>query len=95
MNTLFRGKDLISLADYTVGEIQTIIDIAMEMKRDFAMNGGQFQDLLLRKTLFMMFFEQSTRTRNSLEAGMTQLGGHAHDLTPDKMQITHGESPKD
>jgi len=43
----------------------------------------------------MMFFEQSTRTRNSMEAGMTQLGGHAHDLTPDKMQITHGEVAKD
>jgi ornithine carbamoyltransferase len=46
-------------------------------------------------TLFMMFFEQSTRTRNSMEAGMTQLGGHAHDLTPDKMQLSHGESAKD
>ena len=26
---------------------------------------------------------------------MTQLGGHAHDLTPDKMQLSHGESAKD
>ena len=43
----------------------------------------------------MIFFEQSTRTRNSMEAGMTQLGGHAHDLTADKMQLSHGESPKD
>lgn len=30
-----------------------------------------------------------------MEAGMTQLGGHAHDLTVDKMQISHGESPRD
>ena len=52
-------------------------------------------ELLKGSTLFMIFFEQSTRTRNSMEAAMTQLGGHAHDLTPDKMQITHGESPKD
>jgi ornithine carbamoyltransferase len=43
----------------------------------------------------MVFFEQSTRTRNSIEAGITQLGGHAHDLTSDKMQLSHGESPKD
>ena len=43
----------------------------------------------------MIFFEQSTRTRNSMEAGMTQLGGHAHDLTADKMQLSHGETPKD
>jgi ornithine carbamoyltransferase len=30
-----------------------------------------------------------------MEAGITQLGGHAHDLTPDKMQLSHGESAKD
>jgi ornithine carbamoyltransferase len=30
-----------------------------------------------------------------MEAGMTQLGGHAHDLTADKMQLSHGESTKD
>lgn len=50
---------------------------------------------LADKTLFMIFFEQSTRTRNSMGAGITQLGGHAHDLTPDKMQLSHGESAKD
>ena len=93
MNTLLRGRDLITLADWSVGEIRTVLDVAMEMKRRYAL--GQYEDLLKHKTLFMLFFEQSTRTRNSLEGGMTQLGGHAHDLTPDKMQITHGESPKD
>ena len=93
MNTLLRGRDLISLADFSVGEIRTIIDVAMEMKRRYAL--GRYEELLAHRTLFMLFFEQSTRTRNSLEAAMTQLGGHAHDLTPDKMQITHGESPKD
>ena len=93
MNTLLRGKDLITLADWSVQEIRTAIDVAMEMKRRYAL--GQYEELLAHRTLFMLFFEQSTRTRNSLEAGMTQLGGHAHDLTPNKMQITHGESPKD
>ena len=91
--TTYRGRDLITLADYTVEEIQYMLDLAGELKEQFRRD--QFSDALSHKTLFMMFFEQSTRTRNSLEAGMTQLGGHAHDLTPDKMQITHGESPKD
>lgn len=93
MNTLLRNRDLITLADWSVNEIRTVLDVAMDMKRRYAL--GQYEDLLRHKTLFMLFFEQSTRTRNSLEAGMTQLGGHAHDLTPNKMQITHGESPKD
>ena len=47
------------------------------------------------QTIFLMFFDKSTRTRNSFEAGMTQLGGHAHFLTADAMQVSHGESPKD
>ena len=37
------------------------------------------------QTLFMIFYNQSLRTRNSFEAGMTQLGGHAHFLDPDKI----------
>ncbi len=56
---------------------------------------GEPHRLLPDKTLFMIFFDKSTRTRNSFEAGITQLGGHAHDLNPDIMQISHGESPKD
>ena len=42
-----------------------------------------------------MFFEQSTRTRNSMEAGITQLGGHAHFIDTSTMQISHGEVAKD
>jgi ornithine carbamoyltransferase len=93
MNTFFHGRDLISLDEWEVGDIRTTIDVAMDFKRRYAQ--ARYERLLDQKTLFMMFFEQSTRTRNSLEAGMTQLGGHAHDLTPSKMQITHGESPRD
>jgi ornithine carbamoyltransferase len=93
MHTALHGKDLISFEDWSRQEIDTVLEVARELKRGFAL--GQNPDLLKNKTLFMLFFEQSTRTRNSMEAAMTQLGGHAHDLTPDKMQITHGESPKD
>jgi ornithine carbamoyltransferase len=34
--------------------------------------------LLVEKTVFLFFFDKSTRTRNSFEAGITQLGGNAH-----------------
>ncbi|NIR51990.1 ornithine carbamoyltransferase, partial [candidate division KSB1 bacterium] len=47
------------------------------------------------KTIFLLFFDKSTRTRNSFEAGITQLGGHAHFIEASTSQIAHGESPKD
>jgi N-acetylornithine carbamoyltransferase len=47
------------------------------------------------KTIFLFFFDKSTRTRNSFEAGITQLGGHAHFIEASSSQVAHGESPKD
>ena len=93
MRTTLSGKHFITTEDWDLQELDTAFETAFELKRRFAM--GESHRLLPDKTLFMMFFEQSTRTRNSMEAGMTQLGGHAHDLTPDKMQLSHGESAKD
>lgn len=93
MKTLLHNRDLITLDNWHTQEIRTVLEVAYRFKEEYAL--GRYSDILKHKTLFMLFFEQSTRTRNSLEAGMTQLGGHAHDLTPSKMQITHGESPRD
>ena len=90
MNTLLRGKDFITTQDWSMDQLETVFEVSRDLKRKFAQN--EYTDHILRaQTLFMLFFEQSTRTRNSIEAGMTQLGGHAHDLTPGKLQISHGE----
>ena len=86
-------KHFLSDDDWTKQELDTAFEVAFDLKRKFAM--GEPHRLLPDKTLFNIFFEQSTRTRNSMEAGMTQLGGHAHDLTAEKMHISHGEAPKD
>lgn len=91
--TTLRGKDYIATQDWTNEEIETLLDTSLDLKRRFAL--GEPTRLLPDKTLFMIFFDKSTRTRNAFEAGMTQLGGHAHDLNPDIMQISHGESPRD
>ncbi len=93
MKTILHGKDFITTMDWDKDELDTLFETSYELKKQFAM--GVPHKYLDAKTVFMMFFEQSTRTRNSIEAGITQLGGHAHDLTPDKMQISHGESAKD
>lgn len=93
MEKKFKGKHFLSEDDWTKEELDVVFQTAFDLKQKFY---AEEQTIYLPyKTLFMIFFEQSTRTRNSMEAGMTQLGGHAHDLTADKMQISHGESAKD
>ncbi len=93
MKTNLKGKHLITLQDWSREEIETVLDLTLELKRQKAL--GIPHHLLRDKSLFMLFFEESTRTRNAFEAGMTQLGGHAHYLTPAQTQIDHGEGPKD
>jgi len=88
-----RGRDWIVTQDWGTGEIQHLIDRASELKERFA--AGEPHRLLPDKTVFLLFFDKSTRTRNSFEAGITQLGGHAHFIDADTSQIAHGESPKD
>ena len=80
----FRGRDFITLLDWSKEEVETILDVALDLKRRYAVD--ELHDHILRaKTLFMIFYNQSLRTRNSFEAGMTQLGGHAHFLDPSKI----------
>lgn len=93
MQSTFRGKHFITLRDWSREQIETLLDTSLDLKRRFAM--GLDTDYLHNQTVFLMFFEQSTRTRNSMEAGITQLGGHGHFLDTSTMQVSHGEVPKD
>ena len=90
---LFKGRDYITTEEWTGEEIETLLEVSADLKRRF--KAGVPHRYLPDKTIFLMFFDKSTRTRNSFEAGITQLGGHAHFLTADAMQVSHGESPQD
>jgi N-acetylornithine carbamoyltransferase len=90
---LFRGRDYITTQEWTTSELDVLLDVSADLRRKFKQRLPH--RYLPDQTIFLMFFDKSTRTRNSFEAGMTQLGGHAHFLTADVMQISHGESPKD
>jgi len=93
MSYLFRRRDFITTQSFEKEEIDIMLDLARELKIKFAHD--EPTPWLLYKTLFMLFFDASTRTRNSIEAGITQLGGHAHFLAPDTMQLSHGETATD
>ena len=93
MQTNLRGRDLITLQDWTKDEIDTLLDVAFMLKRDRAL--GQPHPLLRDKVLAMLFFFSSTRTRASFEAGMAQLGGHAQFIESKSTQIAHGDTAKE
>ncbi|MBI9009367.1 MAG: ornithine carbamoyltransferase [Tenericutes bacterium] len=93
MEPLFKGKHFITLEEWKKEEIDVLLEVSKTLKSEFYSNKDT--TYLKNKTAFLMFFEQSTRTRNSMEAGLAQLGGHATFLDTSKMQISHGESAKD
>ena len=90
MQTGLRGRDLISLQEWTTEEIDTVLDVAAQLKRERAL--GIPHPLLRDRVLAMLFFFSSTRTRASFEAGMAQLGGHAQFIESRTTQIAHGDT---
>jgi N-acetylornithine carbamoyltransferase len=93
MQTDLRGRDMISTQEWTKEEIDTVLDVALDLKRKRAL--GQPHAYLRDKVLAMLFFFTSTRTRASFEAGMAQLGGHAQFIDSTSTQISHGDTAKE
>jgi N-acetylornithine carbamoyltransferase len=93
MQTNLRGRDLITTQEWTREEIDTLLDVAWDLKRKRAT--GEPHALLRDKVLAMLFFFTSTRTRISFEAGMAQLGGHAQFIESTTTQISHGDTAKE
>ena len=93
MQTDLRGRDLISTQDWSKEEIETLLDVAWDLKRRRAL--GESHALLRDKVLAMLFFFTSTRTRISFESGMAQLGGHAQFIDSTTTQISHGDTAKE
>jgi aspartate carbamoyltransferase catalytic subunit len=67
----FKGRDIISIGDFSREEIDYILSRSHAME-PFA---AKSSDLLKGKILATLFFEPSTRTRLSFEAAMLKLGG--------------------
>lgn len=93
MQTNFRGRDFIGDLDFSKEEVETVLDVAWDLKRRRAM--GVPHAYLRDKVLAMLFFFTSTRTRGSFEAGMAQLGGHAAFIDSTTTQISHGDTDKE
>ncbi|AFZ53253.1 ornithine carbamoyltransferase [Cyanobacterium aponinum AL20118] len=83
-----KGRDLLSIADLNQQEIRTILDLAADLKS----GKKQFQT---NKTLGLLFYKASTRTRVSFSVAMYQLGGNVIDLNPSRTQVGRGEPLQD
>jgi len=93
LQTNLRGRDMITTQEWTKEEIDTVLDVAFDLKRKRAL--GLPHAYLRDKVLAMLFFFSSTRTRTSFEAGMAQLGGHAQFVDSKTTQIAHGDTARE
>ena len=93
MQTDLKGRDLIGDLDFSREEVETVLDVAFDLKRKRAL--GESHAYLRDKVLAMLFFFSSTRTRGSFEAGMAQLGGHAAFIESRTTQISHGDTERE
>lgn len=70
------GKHFINTADFSLEQIQALVEFGLAIKR------GAAAPQLPGKILATVFFNPSVRTRMSFAAGMLKLGGQAIELAP-------------
>lgn len=84
---------LLSLADFSKEELQSLIDRARVLKAE-RQQGIRHQQLAGR-TICLLFEKPSTRTRVSFEAAMYSLGGQVIFMSAKESQLGRGEPLKD
>lgn len=86
-------KHFLQFTDLSAAEYQHIFERAQVLKRRQV--SGELYQPLVGRVMSMIFEKNSTRTRVSFEAGMSQLGGHAMFLDGKSSQIGRGEPVED
>jgi ornithine carbamoyltransferase len=84
-----RGRDLISIADLSADELDTVLSVAARLKRD------GYPRALEGQTLALLFEKPSLRTRVSFDVAMQQLGGHTVYLSQSEVGLGQREPVAD
>ena len=85
-------KHLIDITDFTVEEVQEVLDLADDILAD----RSRYAERLRGKILATLFFEPSTRTRLSFESAMLSLGGSVLGFSSaDSSSTSKGETVSD
>jgi len=69
-------RNFITTSEWSKNELQSILDFASELK------ANRIQPLLKNKSIALIFFNPSLRTKTSFQIGMNQLGGNAVIISP-------------
>ena len=88
-----KGRNFLKLLDFTPDEIQSLLDLAAELKAK--KKQGIRHDDFCGKNIALIFEKTSTRTRCSFEVAAHDLGMHATYLDPSGSQIGKKESIAD
>ena len=88
-----KGRDFLTLLDYTPEEIAYLVDLAAELKAK--KKAGVLHDILRGKNVALIFEKTSTRTRCSFEVAAHDLGMGSTYLDPTGSQIGKKESIAD
>ncbi len=86
-------RHFLQLEDWTSGELHDLIELALELKREYLAGGNR--PILQGKVLAMIFQKPSLRTRVSFDVGMQHLGGTAIYLGPSEIGLGKRESIAD
>ena len=93
MSISLKGRDFLTLKDFTKEEIEYMLDLSAKLK--YKKKNGIPMDELKGKNVVLIFEKTSTRTRCSFEVGAFDLGMHATYLDPSCSQIGKKESIAD
>lgn len=93
MRDKFRGKDFLSLMDFTREELLDILEVSYDLKKKWSMR--EPHEYLRGRTFAALFEKPSTRTRNSFQVAAAHLGAQAIYIRPDELQLARGESVRD
>ena len=88
-----KGRDFLTLLDYTPEEIAYLVDLAAELKAK--KKAGVLHDVLRGKNVALIFEKTSTRTRCSFDVAAHDLGMGSTYLDPTGSQIGKKESIAD
>ena len=94
MAVSLKGRDFLTLKDFTKEEIEYLLDLAADLKEK-KKNGILTKDALMGKNIALIFEKTSTRTRCSFEVAGHDLGMEVTYLDPAGSQIGKKESIAD